>query len=236
MKQETHYITPSKSLAEIKNRGKFSYWNNLITDENFGGTSTAREVTVVNFEASKSSDDVIAWAKEHGYRPATALELLSFAETRTDDRLYVALGSVKSFDGDQHVVSAWSRGAERGAHVGWFSDEWDDDYWFVLVREESKDSEPRTLESLVSSDPLVRIAVALERIADSLEKKKVESKGYKPANVKMTCLSLDCPERVSKCCKAKRVTVSEDEGASYYACSSCYREFIGGKCNAGNKD
>lgn len=53
----------------------------------------------------------------------------------------------------------------------------------------------------------------------------------KPKSV-VTCLSLNCPERLSLCCKAISKAVIADEGTGYYACSECNREFISGECNA----
>lgn len=50
--------------------------------------------------------------------------------------------------------------------------------------------------------------------------------------VKLTCLSVNCPERFSVCCKARSMAVSGGEGTGYYACSACGKEYIGGKCTA----
>ena len=50
------------------------------------------------------------------------------------------------------------------------------------------------------------------------------------SDIHITCLSMDCPERKSICCGAISKAVSGDEGTGYFACSSCDKEFIGGKC------
>lgn len=46
----------------------------------------------------------------------------------------------------------------------------------------------------------------------------------------MTCLSIDCPERKSLCCGAMSRVVNGEEGTSYFECSNCHKEYIGGKC------
>lgn len=50
-----------------------------------------------------------------------------------------------------------------------------------------------------------------------------------------SCLGIDCPERKSLCCGAVCTISTADEGTSCYICSECEKEFIGGKCTAGNK-
>jgi len=46
---------------------------------------------------------------------------------------------------------------------------------------------------------------------------------------KKTCLSIDCPERISLCCGA-----SSKRGTKYtFECSKCGKEFVGGECTAG---
>jgi hypothetical protein len=54
----------------------------------------------------------------------------------------------------------------------------------------------------------------------------------KQSNIKVTCLSLNCPERISVCCGAKPRAVSSDEGTGYFACAGCGKEYIGGECDA----
>lgn len=48
-----------------------------------------------------------------------------------------------------------------------------------------------------------------------------------------TCLSIDCPERKSICCGAISQAVSGEEGTGHFECSACGKEYIGGKCTAG---
>jgi len=48
---------------------------------------------------------------------------------------------------------------------------------------------------------------------------------------KITCLSLDCPERKSLCCGARSIAVvGEKEIGYYFACKKCRKRFIGGEC------
>ncbi len=51
---------------------------------------------------------------------------------------------------------------------------------------------------------------------------------------KIYCLSIDCPERFSLCCRATCRASSEPErmlGVPPYFCSKCGKEFVGGECN-----
>ncbi len=54
-----------------------------------------------------------------------------------------------------------------------------------------------------------------------------------PKGAKLTCLSVDCPERKSICCGAISETSIADEGTGCFLCSKCKKEFLGGKCTAG---
>jgi len=60
-------------------------------------------------------------------------------------------------------------------------------------------------------------------------------------DVKITCLSLDCPERKSVCCGAS--SIASEELASIllkyaypFACKNCGKEFVGGECKMNNFD
>lgn len=54
----------------------------------------------------------------------------------------------------------------------------------------------------------------------------------KPSKIVMTCVSVDCPERKSVCCKANSKAATGDEGTGHFECSACGKEFRGGRCNA----
>ena len=49
-----------------------------------------------------------------------------------------------------------------------------------------------------------------------------------PKPIKITCLSLDCPERKSVCCGAGSIATKRKD--YMFACTNCGTEFIGGEC------
>jgi hypothetical protein len=48
---------------------------------------------------------------------------------------------------------------------------------------------------------------------------------------KITCLSIDCPERNSICCNAGSV-IESNMTPEHFVCSVCLKPFKGGKCDA----
>ena len=54
----------------------------------------------------------------------------------------------------------------------------------------------------------------------------------KSSNTIRTCLSIDCPERKSICCRAYSEAM-DDEGN--FGCAKCKKEFVGGECATGKK-
>ena len=54
--------------------------------------------------------------------------------------------------------------------------------------------------------------------------------GHNKETVKISCLSLDCPERKSLCCGAWSISGGPYEPR--FICANCRKEFVGGECNA----
>ncbi len=69
----------------------------------------------------------------------------------------------------------------------------------------------------------------------------------KKSDTKVTCLNIECAERKSFCCQAKPLRLTtpninaptnvtkEQIKVDLFACSKCYQQFVGGKCNAMEK-
>jgi len=47
---------------------------------------------------------------------------------------------------------------------------------------------------------------------------------------KITCLSIDCPERFSLCCGQRCTNGDEGIGEPHFVCKGCRHEFVGGEC------
>lgn len=131
----------SKSLAEMVASGHYDWKNSDIVAEHFPTTQKGVnevKLELVHLDKNASTDEVLRYLDEHGYRPATLLELLAFGAKYPDEQKkypVVALGSVwRSSGGDRYVACLDCYGAERHLSLSWCGDDWHGRCRFLAVR------------------------------------------------------------------------------------------------------
>ncbi len=55
----------------------------------------------------------------------------------------------------------------------------------------------------------------------------------KNKNIRLTCTSIDCPERFSLCCHAG--CTNGKKGEAHFVCQKCRKEFQSPECTSGDK-
>jgi hypothetical protein len=131
----------AKSLAEMIAAGKYPYWNECITAENFpimGEGSVNTEIVLVHFYRDNiEADDAVKELEQMGLRPATLPELLAFGAQYPDaqrESPIIALGSVCALSGGvRHVpcLDYWQDRHELSLH--YWDAGWNDIYRFAAV-------------------------------------------------------------------------------------------------------
>jgi len=127
---------------------KLDYINKNITDENFpyGEFQDGGDVTLFHPNRYMSSNDVTAAMENEGLRPATLHEMLIWAaENWNGEDWVIALGSVASLDGEQHVAFLDRFDTERGLYLVWRDYVWSGFCRFAAVRK-SQSSETHTIK------------------------------------------------------------------------------------------
>lgn len=113
-------------------------WENHESCVGIDETPGDREMLVKHFGVRMTSDAVIAWADENGYRVATHKEAIAFAAKNPElQRQYwiVALGSsALRDDGNRFVAVLGSVGRRRILDGNWFGGGWGGGDRFLLVR------------------------------------------------------------------------------------------------------
>lgn len=169
-----------KTLKQLIQDLKFNYVNSNITKENFP-TKPIRgaDFKLFNFGKLVSSKEVIEMIEREGYKVANIYELLTWAKEWNGKDLVVALGQ-KSRDGDVPYLGHW---IDRNFNLNDFDGGWDVNYRFLGVRESKLGVlKPRTSSDSLSLEPLERIALALERLADKFAPKKIKKGKRTPNN------------------------------------------------------
>ena len=117
-------------------------WNNSdITEKHFpikGEGQVKRDLELINYGKSISTELILEVIDARGYRPATIEELLAFGATYPEvhrELVIVALGSVWCED-DERVVAYLGGGGrlERQLNLVDFWRKWNDYYHFLVVR------------------------------------------------------------------------------------------------------
>lgn len=118
-------------------------WENHESCQEIDETPGEREFLVKHFGVDMTSDAVIAWGQENGYRVATYKEAIEFdAKSPVKHRKFwiAALGSSVLQDDHRFVAGLNDGGLGHILVNRWFendwssSNEWSDDYRFLLVR------------------------------------------------------------------------------------------------------
>lgn len=147
LKEITHtirfVINYDQPLDQAIKEGKYGWFNSDINPKNFPSNQTGQkevELVLFHFGKSMSSKAVITFGKQHGFRPATLPELLKLgAEQPELQRQFpvIALGFVW-VDGvsNRPVPYLWGDSDGRSLRLGWFGNDWNDDYRFAFVREQ----------------------------------------------------------------------------------------------------
>lgn len=159
-------MTTTLKLQDFIDMGDFDYVNPnivpLFKDEPLRGGA----VEIRQFNRTITSEEVISELAKDGCVPATATELFAWhSENKSKLKKYesvIALGSVKEFEGDRRVCSAWLYDSERNAGLYWFDYEWDAYDWFAFSRESTQ-----TLKSKSSAlSPLDLISEIESKLAE----------------------------------------------------------------------
>ena len=124
------------TISALVKSGKYDWFNDDIEKFPFEPTK-AKEIEIVNFNRTISSEDAIKELDARGLRPATATELLLLGaqhpELQRKDWI-VALGTVRSIRDFRSVASLSGDSAYRYLHVFWFENDWFEDFRFAAVR------------------------------------------------------------------------------------------------------
>lgn len=106
------------------------------------GVTEEREIILVNFGKSVSSQYALDWAKPLGLRPEKPHGIFAVGEHQSNlneelSMPYMAVISLDecSFGGGRRVPYVWWRGSERLAYLYWFDRGWGGTRWFAFVRE-----------------------------------------------------------------------------------------------------
>lgn len=131
----------SKPLPEMIATGRYDWTNSDITSGHFpakGSGVAELKLELVHLGKAASTDEVLRYLDEQGYRPATLPELLAFgAKFPEEQRKYpvVALASVwRRSDGSRDVPYLYRDDAGRNLSLHWSGDGWDGGYRFLAVR------------------------------------------------------------------------------------------------------
>lgn len=131
---------------------QFNYVSDLFRDDVVWKTHPSLEdqeplrfasldrMELIHFNRSIESEEVIKEMAEKGYRPATHLELIAWAEKNPYEQkkhCIVALGSSTMFDDYEFVAMLGSDSDRRVLGSVWFVDGWDSDLRFLFVRKKS---------------------------------------------------------------------------------------------------
>jgi hypothetical protein len=140
-------IDYSMSLEAMIAAGNYDWKNDNIAAEKFPveGTGIGQfETKIFHFDRYLSSDDAVAAIKdedrERPWEPAKIEHLLAFGAAHPDEqRKYpiIGLGSVAEVYGLRLVPYLYEGGARRDLGLGWWDDDWDGDYRFLAVRQQS---------------------------------------------------------------------------------------------------
>ncbi|MBP6908704.1 MAG: hypothetical protein KBB75_02695 [Candidatus Pacebacteria bacterium] len=130
----------SKSIKHYLKAGHYDYVNEDILFTSFSNdtkdTVISRTATLITFNRSMTSEDIVVQLKNRGFRPGTAQELYAFGALYPrlqGEFSIIALGSVSS---DSCVpVLYLVMGGSRLAHLwSWFG-EWNSDYRFLAFKD-----------------------------------------------------------------------------------------------------
>lgn len=146
-----YIITPTKAtnmkqlVADWKNAGSKSdnnYINSNITDANFPTnkdnlSSTNCKIFIVNFGKSMTAEQAIVEVEKYGLKPPTIQQGILFATQNPDIQrekwIVVPHKPWQDSDGNLDVLYLRGFSDHRLLRLGWYSNGWNDDYWFLFV-------------------------------------------------------------------------------------------------------
>lgn len=133
-------VNYDRSIADSVRAGKYDWFNEDITDDNFPskekGTCVV-EFGLFHFNRDISSEDALAGMKAEGFCPSTMKELLAYGEKHPEDQRQfpiVALGSVLVLRAARRVGYLSWNGSERDVNLCYYDDDWHDYCRFLAVR------------------------------------------------------------------------------------------------------
>jgi hypothetical protein len=124
LKKQFYYVSSSFENAE---------WKNIGSDD----PAPVKQMEVVNFEKSVSSEEAISEMMQKGLRPATHEELYLYSQKdKKAGKKYpiLALGSETHVNGYRNVAYLWNDDNGRNLNLNWIDNDWNDNYRFLAVR------------------------------------------------------------------------------------------------------
>ena len=135
-------VNYNQPLTEAIKEGKYDEVNNNINSKNFPSTQKGRqEVKLVLVHSNKpvSSEETKLFGKQYGLRPANLFELLRLGAKYSGSQrhIVVGLGSIWFDSGYEFVPILCGSVDRRVLDLDCVMDDWNEDYRFVFVREQS---------------------------------------------------------------------------------------------------
>lgn len=143
-----------KTIEALVKAGKYTWSSDNISKFPFEKTE-AKEIELVHFNKSISSEDAIKEMDGMGLRPATTTELLLLGAQHPElqrKEVVVALGTVLPFHVHRYVAYLFGLSTLRRLVVTWFVNDWGEIYAFAAVRKSPL--ETGKLGSVEALDPL----------------------------------------------------------------------------------
>src|SRR5262245_14587935 len=131
-----------RSTEALVDAGRYGYAHSCVSSDNFPvrptGAARLREVVLLGFERTVSSDEAIREATRLGLERPTYEDALHFGiehpEVQRDGPVVFLHDPWHGFFGRRDVLCLWSNAGRRELGLDGFDDGWDPRYRFAFVR------------------------------------------------------------------------------------------------------
>ncbi len=130
----------SKSIEKALETGHYDFINKDISSTSFANdnkdTVITLEATLITFNRSMASEDVVAQLKSRGFRPGTARELYALGARYPRLQREISIIALGSVSAASHVPGLFEGvDGDRDAYLWFWSDVWSSEYWFLAFRD-----------------------------------------------------------------------------------------------------